>query len=103
LIFGRRFWRSIWGRNLVAAGSEDGTYSSVEFYERLMTALEQRGMSREKYLTPLEFANTLDSGQALLITRAYNRVRFGGQRLTATEKREIENALFELESTDTSG
>ena len=102
LIFGRRFWRLIWGRNLVTAGGEEATYSSVEFYERLLNALEQRGMSRDKHLTPLEFANTLESGQALMITRAYNRVRFGRQRLTATEKREIEKALFELESTNSS-
>jgi hypothetical protein len=103
LIFGKRFWRSLWGRNLVAAGDDDGTYSSVEFYERLLNAMEQRGMLRDKHLTPLEFAKTLDSGQVLMITRAYNRVRFGRQRLTATEKREIEKALFELESANSSG
>ncbi len=103
LVFGKRFWRMLWGRSLVTAGADDGTYSTVEFYERLLNALEQRGMSRDKHLTPLEFANTLDSGQALIITRAYNRVRFGGQRLTATEKREIEKALFELESSSSSG
>ncbi|HEU4434998.1 MAG TPA: DUF4129 domain-containing protein, partial [Pyrinomonadaceae bacterium] len=79
------------------------TYSSVEFYERLLTAMEQRGLSRDKHLTPIEFANTLADvqalqGQAVMITRAYNRVRFGGQRLSAAEKREIENALAELET-----
>jgi hypothetical protein len=100
LIFGRRFWHSMWGRSLVTTGEEDGTYSSVEFYERLLNALEQRGLARDKSLTPLEFAKNLDSGQALMITRAYNRVRFGGQRLSATEKREIENALSELERTN---
>jgi hypothetical protein len=103
LIFGKRFWRSLWGRNLATAAGEDATYATVDFYERLINALEQRGMSRDKHQTPLEFANTLDSGQAMMITRAYNRVRFGRQRLTATEKREIEKALFELESTNSSG
>lgn len=98
LFFGRRFWRSLWGRNTAVSDSEEATYSSVQFYERLMNAMEQRGLSRDKHLTPLEFANTLDSGQALMITRAYNRVRYGGQRLSATEKREIENALTELEN-----
>ncbi|HEU4769998.1 MAG TPA: transglutaminase domain-containing protein, partial [Pyrinomonadaceae bacterium] len=97
-IFGRRFWRTMWGRSTVISGSDDATYSSVQFYERLMNAMEQRGLSRDKHLTPLEFANTLDSGQALMITRAYNRVRYGGQRLSATEKREIEKALNELEN-----
>ncbi len=102
LIFGKRFWRSLWGRDLVTASGENATYATIEFYERLINALEQRGMSRDKHLTPLEFAETLDSGQALMITRAYNRVRFGRQRLTATEKREIEKALFELESINNS-
>ncbi len=99
LIFGRRWWRLRWG-NSAAITDEEATYSSVQFYERLLNAMEQRGLSRDKHLTPLEFANTLDSGQALLITRAYNRVRFGGQRLSANEKREIERALSELETTD---
>ncbi len=99
-IFGKNFWRFRWRRAALIAGNEE-TYSSVEFYERLVNAMEQRGLSREKHLTPLEFANTLGQRQAMMITRAYNRVRFGKQRLTATEKREIENALSELEHTDT--
>jgi hypothetical protein len=36
----------------------------------------------------------------LLITRAYNRVRYGGGRLSANEKKEVERALFALEATD---
>lgn len=99
LIFGRRWWRLTWGRNTVLL-NEEATYSSVQFYERLLNVMEQRGLSRDKHLTPLEFANTLDSGQALMITRAYNRVRYGNQRLSANEKREIERALSELEITD---
>ena len=90
-----------WRRSAVVAGAEE-TFSSVEFYERLLNAMEQRGLSREKHLTPLEFANTLDQGPAMMITRAYNRVRFGNQRLSATEKREIENALAALENTESS-
>ncbi|HET7114601.1 MAG TPA: DUF3488 and transglutaminase-like domain-containing protein, partial [Pyrinomonadaceae bacterium] len=82
LIFGQRFWRFGWRRSAVASG-EDGTYSSVEFYERLVSAMQQRGLAREKHLTPLEFANTLGPGPATMITRAYNRVRFGRQRLSA--------------------
>ena len=100
LIFGRRFWRFRWHRSAVVTGADE-TYSSVEFYERLLNVMEERGLSRAKHLTPLEFANTLAHTQAMTITRAYNRVRFGKQRLTATEKREIENALSELENRDT--
>ena len=53
-------------------------------------------MSRDKHLTPLEFANTLVRRSGMMITRAYNRVRFGGQRLSANEKREIERALVRI-------
>jgi protein-glutamine gamma-glutamyltransferase len=98
-LFGRRIWR--WVRTGVVHSLDEGrTYSSVQFYERLVSLMEQRGLARDKHLTPLEFANTLKSNDALLITRAYNRVRFGGQRLSAAEKREVERALFALEAID---
>ncbi len=100
LIFGKRFWRVALRRGAAVDGDDEGTYSSVEFYERLLSAMEHRGLSRDKHLTPLEFANTLGAGPAMMITRAYNRVRFGNQRLSAIEKREIEKALLELETTD---
>jgi len=96
LLFGKRVWRLLRARSLDAEG-EGRTYSSVQFYERLIALMEQRGFSRDRHLTPLEFAQTLKSNEALLVTRAYNRVRFGGQRLSAIEKKEIERALFALE------
>jgi len=99
LLFGKRIWRLIRARSLDAEG-EGRTYSSVQFYERLISLMEQRGLSRDRHLTPLEFAQTLKSNEALLVTRAYNRVRFGGQRLSATEKREVERALFALEQVE---
>jgi hypothetical protein len=97
-LFGKRIWRwtsAGFGRST----ADDRSQSSVQFYERLISLMEQRGLSREKYLTPLEFAGTLKSNEALLITRAYNRVRFGGERLSAIEKKEVEKALFALEAT----
>jgi hypothetical protein len=36
----------------------------------------------------------------MLITRAYNRVRYGSEKLSATERKEIEKALFALEAAD---
>ena len=99
LLFGKRVWRLLRARGLDAE-AEGRTYSSVQFYERLISLMEQRGFSRDRYLTPLEFAQTLKSNEALLVTRAYNRVRFGGQRLSAIEKKEVERALFALEGMD---
>lgn len=96
VLFGKGFWR--WVRTGAIRSAEEGrTYSSVQFYERLISLMEQRGLSRDRHLTPLEFAKNLKSNEALLITRAYNRVRFGGQRLSANEKREVERALGVLE------
>jgi len=71
--------------------------STVLFYEQLTELLARRGMERDSHLTQLEFAGTLDFQPALAITRAYNRVRFGGQPLSATELREIDQILKQLE------
>jgi len=96
VIFGKRIWR--WTRTGLAHSSGDErAFSNVQFYERLISLMEQRGVARDKHLTPLEFANTLRSNEAMVITRAYNRVRFGGQKLSATERKEVERALFALE------
>lgn len=89
-------WRqafSISGRSAVADSS------AIDFYQRLMALLARRGMQRESYLTPLEFAGSVDLSAVLAITRAYNRVRFGGEQLSAGELREIERALGEFEET----
>ena len=89
----------------VASGSiEDGrAYSNVQFYEKLLELMEQRGVSRDKGQTPLEFADRLQLSEVTTITRAYNRVRFGGERLSAAERREIERALFALEAAEKHG
>jgi len=96
LLFGRQISRWVRGA-FVHSPPEGRTHSNVQFYERLTSLMEQRGVLRDTHLTPLEFANTLKSNEALLITRAYNRVRFGGQRLSDTEKRDVERALKALE------
>jgi transglutaminase-like putative cysteine protease len=98
-MFGKRIWH--WtSRGFGTASADDIAHSSVQFYERLISLMEQRGVSREQHLTPLEFAAGLKSQDALVITRAYNRVRFGGQRLSAIERKEVEKALFALEATE---
>ena len=93
--FGKGFLR--WTRGGMVSASDGRALSSVQFYERLMSAMEQRGVSRDKHLTPLEFADTVNSNEVLLITRAYNRVRFGKEKLSTSETKEVERALFKLE------
>jgi hypothetical protein len=89
-------WRQ--GLSLSEAQAKAET-STVLFYERLMRLLARRGVQRDPSLTPLEFASRLDFEPALAITRAYNRVRYGGQKLSANELREIESSLTHLEAT----
>jgi hypothetical protein len=71
--------------------------SAVAFYQRLTELMARRGVERDSHLTPLEFAGTIDFGPAITITRAYNRVRFGGQPLSSAELREIDEKLKQLE------
>lgn len=69
----------------------------VEFYERLIKALEARGFRRRPDQTPLEFASTVGSPEALAITNSYNGVRFGAHSLSPHEQSEIERFLRDLE------
>ena len=97
-ILARRVRRFGWRRGLsIRPGPETPSGSAVLFYERLTGLLARRGVERDSHLTPLEFAGALNLEPALTITRAYNRVRFGGQQLSTAEMREIERTLEQLE------
>jgi transglutaminase-like putative cysteine protease len=94
----KRVRRFGWRHGLSLSGRQTKTaVSTVTFYERLTALLAQQGIQREPNLTPLEFASVLDFQPALAITRAYNRVRFGGQQLSNSELQEIERKLNQLE------
>ncbi len=71
--------------------------SRVDFYERLIALLEKRGIKRESYQTPLEFASSAGMSEARAITDAYNRVRYGEEKLSASERKQIEELLSALE------
>lgn len=99
LFAARRVRRFGWRRSLRIRPERDTAQSSpVLFYERMTELLAERGVEREAHLTPLEFANDLQLETAQAITRAYNRVRFGGQQLSAKEMQEIETTLERLEA-----
>jgi len=87
-----------WQRRLRIKRQEDeaGT-SAVEFYERLTKLLADRGIKREPNETPLEFASAVELQEARAITNAYNRVRFGRENLSASERKQIELLLSQLE------
>ena len=71
--------------------------SVIAFYERMLAALGARGWQRGENQTPLEFATAIGTPEALMITRAYNRVRFGAHPLSATEASELEQCLRRME------
>jgi len=97
-VFAPRVRRLGWRRGLSISRAEMGLESSrVDFYERLIAALERRGIKRETYQTPLEFAAVVGMSEAQAITNAYNRVRYGEESVSATERKQIEQLLSQLE------
>ena len=65
----------------------------VDFYERMLRLLGERGFVRAPHQTPLEFAYATEIPEAVSLTRQYNSVRFGAAELSADERREIEEWL----------
>jgi len=86
------FWRIFRRREV-----EGKPASVIEFYERMTKVLAARGLQRAAGETPLEFATALGLPEALNITRAYNRVRFGDENLSPTEAAQIEEWLKVME------
>lgn len=98
VILATRIKRLGWRSAVRLSSSVIKERSPIEFYERLTSLLESRGVKRANHLTPMEFASGLGVQPALEITQAYLRVRYGGERLTPSELREIETALSNLET-----
>jgi protein-glutamine gamma-glutamyltransferase len=98
IFFTGRVRRYGWQRALkVWEKSSDADASSVDFYRRLLKALEKQGIRRELYQTPLEFASAAGVTEAKMITIAYNRVRFGSERLTTADRHALNEILTRLE------
>jgi hypothetical protein len=88
-----------WRRGLKVWGASSGLENSrVDFYERFIRLLEKEGFKRETYQTPIEFAALVGRPEAAIVTTAYNRVRFGEEKLSASEGRQLEEALAKLEA-----
>lgn len=68
----------------------------VEFYERMVSVLAERGLLRESHQTPAEFATQTGFPEAVKLTDKYNDVRFGKADLTASERDSIESWLGTL-------
>jgi len=81
----------------------DHETSRVEFYKRLLELLKKQGLMREASQTPLEFASAAGINEAQAITTAYYRVRFGEEKLTASERTQIEELLSRIEQSRKNG
>jgi hypothetical protein len=93
VLIGRKIRRmGIWSR-IMNRFSPQPKATIVEFYERMLIALADRGFVREPHQTPMEFAHALALPEAAWITERYNSVRFGNKELTRTEREEIESWL----------
>jgi transglutaminase-like putative cysteine protease len=92
----RRVLRFGWRRGLSFSTDEEQGRSKVVFYERLLSLMAERGFPKSADQTPLEFARQLGIRDAAIVTRAYNRVRFGNEKLSTIEQREIDRILTTL-------
>ena len=94
----RRIRRFGWRRGLrIWPPISDVETSQIDFYERFVGLLEKQGFTRETFQTPLEFALAVGRPEALIVTAAYNRVRFGAENLSRSQSRQLEEALAKLE------
>jgi transglutaminase-like putative cysteine protease len=93
----RRIRRLGFWRLLRRGQPEDARGSAVEFYDRMTKMLAARGLKRAAGETPLEFAAATGMPEALKVTKAYNRVRFGDEQLSPTESTQIEEWLRGME------
>lgn len=97
-LLARRVRHLGWRRGLkVWRGGAEPEGSRVEFYDRLVALLEQQGIKRAPYQTPLEFASVVGMNEARAITNAYNRVRYGEENLSVSERKQIEQLLSRIE------
>ncbi|MGH9883193.1 MAG: transglutaminase TgpA family protein, partial [Pyrinomonadaceae bacterium] len=88
-------------RGLTMSAREEGPRrSAIAFYERLTELLARRGIHRTPEQTPLEFAASVGLKEAVTITGAYNRVRYGSYELSRFEREQIEEILARLERED---
>ena len=80
-------WNKFWNKE------NDGRKSMVDFYEQMLTILEDRGIKKESFQTPLEFAAASNIREAVLITDQYNKVRFGNREVSLEEAKEVDRWL----------
>ncbi|MBP6004865.1 MAG: DUF3488 domain-containing protein [Pyrinomonadaceae bacterium] len=84
-------WRRIWNRLFQKRNA-----NMVEFYDTMIRILENNGLLRRPHQTPLEFADATGLPEVIRVTELYHGVRFGNQKLAASQSAEIMDLLGRL-------
>lgn len=96
----RRLRRSqIWKR-IGRRHRQRSLVSIVEFYERMVAILQEKGLIRAAGVTPMEFARSLGNPETVYITEKYNEVRFGARSLSRDEANTIQSWLERIKAAD---
>jgi protein-glutamine gamma-glutamyltransferase len=74
----------------------DAAGSAVAFYQEMLDTLARAGHRRLPDQTPQELARQLALPGVAEITRHYERVRFGGERLSEAEAMQVDSLLRDL-------
>ncbi|HJQ70556.1 MAG TPA: DUF3488 and transglutaminase-like domain-containing protein [Blastocatellia bacterium] len=90
----RFFVLPTWRRSRLVG--RDHRASAVLFYEQMLQIAARGGLVKPPDQTPAEFAATSRFDQIREITNVYNRVRFGGARLSENETRRVSTLLAAL-------
>jgi hypothetical protein len=81
-----RWWRRRAHAQRLERGETERSDATI-LYQRLLDALQKRGVQKPPWLTPAEFARVLPASEISALvddaTVAYNQIRFGGHRESA--------------------
>jgi hypothetical protein len=75
----------------------DKNLPKIEFYEKMVKLLAEKGYFRQDSQTPLEFAISLNIPEVTELTEKYNQVRFGNRELSKAEITKVEALLKNLQ------
>lgn len=98
-LLARRLLR--WRRSRAPTAGGPGR-AALGFYRRMEAILRRRGFRRHPSATPHEFAQAIIErggpgyAPAVIVTRAFCRVRYGAHRLSRAERAEVAEALARL-------
>ena len=90
-------------RRILEGLSRTNTRCAVPFYADLLWMLARRGLAKPSAMTAQEYCAELNrrfpQPEIIRLTRQFYRVKYGGVTLSATELRDIEQELAQVEAT----